>query len=144
MLPRLQSIRTLILPLFIAFARRTNPMKTLDTVDHLTITDLVSNDERCFSFKQWHIVLDVLARLRTLLVQFFDSTCPPMAMADLFVDYIRIMACSPLTLFSCRINDSSDAQNKKHFITYLEERIGMVCPTVQMTSIGSTILNAWM
>ena len=144
MLPRLQSLRTLILSLFIAFARRTNPMKTLDTVDHLTITDQASNDERCFSFKQWHIVLDAFPRLRTLLVQFHNSKCPPMAMADLFVDYMRRIARSPLTIFSCCIDHSSDADNKEHFITYLEDRIRMVCSPVQITSIGPTRLDAWM
>ncbi|CAF5050086.1 unnamed protein product, partial [Rotaria sp. Silwood1] len=39
MLPRLHSLRGLIIPLFVAFASRANQMKTLDTVDHLAITD---------------------------------------------------------------------------------------------------------
>ena len=143
-LPRLQSIRGVIVPLFIAFACGTNPMKTLDTVDHLTITDQVSSEERCFSFKQWHIVLDVLPRLRTLLVQFYDSKCPPMAMADLLVDYMKRIARSPLTLFSCCIDHSSDAENKERFTTYLEEKIVMICSAVQITTIGRTRLDAWM
>ena len=143
MLPRLQSLCTLLVPLFLALIRRTNQMKTLDTVDHLGITDQPFNDERCLAFKQWYIVFDVFPRLRTLLVQFHNSKCPPMAIADLFVDYIRRIARSPLTLFSCCIDHFSDADNKEHFTTYLEERIRMVCSPVQMTSIGPTTLDAW-
>lgn len=67
-----------------------------------------------------------------------------MAMADLFVDYMRRIARSPLTIFSCCIDHSSDADNKEHFITYLEDRIRMVCSPVQITSIGPTRLDAWM
>jgi hypothetical protein len=144
MLPRLQSLHALIVPLFIAFASRANQMKTLDTVDHLVITDQLDNAEGCLSFKQWHIVLDALPRLRTLLVQFQNSKCPPMAMADLFVDYIRRTTLSPLTLFSCCIDHSSDEDNKKQFIVYLEERIEMVCSHVQLASISPTRLDAWM
>jgi hypothetical protein len=118
-------------------------MKTLDTVDHLVITDQPENADRCLSFKQWHIVLDALPRLRTLLIQFHNSNCPPMAMADLFVDYIR-RTTRPLTLFSCCIDHSSDADNKEHFIIYLQERIEMVCSSVQFTSISRTRLDAWM
>ena len=143
MLPRLQSLHTLILPLFTALICRTNQMKSLDTVNHLVITDQHWNVEMCLAFKQWHIVLDALPRLRTLLIQFYNSKCPPMAMADLFVDYMRRIARSPLTLFSCCIDHYSDADNKEHFITYLEERIRMVCSPLQMTSISPTRLDAF-
>jgi len=143
MLPRLHSLRGFTVPLFIAFVRRANQMKTLDTVDHLVIIDQPINEERCFSFKQWHIVLDALPRLRTLLVQLHNSKCPPMAMADLFADYIRRTTRAPLTLFSCCIDHSSDADNKEDFINYLEERIEMVCPSVQFAFINPTRLDAW-
>ncbi|CAF3913950.1 unnamed protein product [Rotaria sordida] len=128
MLPRLHSLRGLIIPLFVAFASRANQMKTLDTVDHLAITDQGSNEERCFSFKQWHIVLDALPRLRTLLVQLHNGKCPPMVMADLFVNYIKRTTRAPLNLFSCCIDHNSDGNNKEDFIIYLEERIEMNPP----------------
>jgi len=144
MLPRLQSLRGITVPLFVTFASRVNQMKTLDTIDRLVITDQRDDAERCFSFKQWHIVLDALPRLKTLLVQFHNPKCPPMTMADLFVNYIRRTIRARLTLFSCCIDDKSDADNKEHFITYLEERIDMVSTSVQFASIGSTRLDAWM
>ena len=77
MLPHLQFLRGLAVPLFLAFVRRINPTKTLDTVDHLVITDQSGVDEQGFSFKQWYIVLDVLPRLKTLLIQFLNAKCPP-------------------------------------------------------------------
>ncbi|CAF1446250.1 unnamed protein product [Rotaria sordida] len=144
MLPRLHSLRGLIIPLFVAFASRANQMKTLDTVDHLAITDQGSNEERCFSFKQWHIVLDALPRLRTLLVQLHNGKCPPMVMADLFVNYIKRTTRAPLNLFSCCIDHNSDGNNKEDFIIYLEERIEMVCSSVQFALISPTRLDAWM
>jgi hypothetical protein len=144
MLPRLQSLNGLIVPLFIAFARRENQMKTLDTVDHLVITDQSDSDEKCFSFKQWHTVLDVLPRLRTLLIQFHNAKCPPMGMTQFFIDYIKRKIRSPLTLFSCCIDHYIDANSKEHFITYLEERIQMECSCIQMASIGPTRLDVWM
>jgi len=144
MLPRLYSLCGLTIALFIAFARRANQMKTIDTVVRLVITDQSDNLERCFSLKQWYIVLHAFPRLRTLLVQLHNSKCPPMAMADLFVDYIRRTIRTPLTLFSCCIDHCSDMDNKEHFITYLEERIGIVCSSVQLASISPTRLDAWM
>ena len=143
MLPRLQSLCTLLVPLFIALIRRANQMKTLDTVHRLLITDQPYT-EGCVSFKQWYVVLDAFPRLRTLLIQFYNAKCPPMAMADLFIDYMRRIARSPLTLFSCCIDHCNDADNKKDFITYLENTIRMVCSPTQLASIGPTRLDAWM
>jgi hypothetical protein len=144
MLPRLQFLRGLAVPLFVAFARRANQIKTLDTVDHLVITDRPSGDEICFSLKQWHIVLDVLPRLRTLLIQFQNPKCPPIGMAELFIDYIKRTIRSPLILFSCCIDHCSDRVSKEHFVNYLEERIEMECSSVQFASINSTCLDVWM
>lgn len=144
MLPRLQSLRGFIVTLFIAFARRANQMKTLDTVDHLVITDQPDNEEQCFSLKQWHTVLDVLPRLRTLLIQLENSRCPPMGLSELFIDYIKRTIRSPLILFSCCINHSSDEVNKKDFVNYLEERIEKECSSVQFASTYSTRLDIWM
>ena len=67
-----------------------------------------------------------------------------MAMAELFIDYIKRTIRSPLTLFSCCIDDCSDADNKEHFIVYLEERIEMECSSVQLASISPTRLDVWM
>lgn len=144
MLPRLQFLRGFMMPLFLAFVRRTNQMRTLNTVDHLVIIDQSGFDENSFSFKQWHLVLDVLPRLRTLLIQFCNAKCPPLELADLFIDYIKRTIRSPLTLFSCCINPGNDAQDKEHFITYLEERIEMECSDVQLGSIDRTTVDAWM
>jgi len=119
-------------------------MKTLDTVDHVVITDQLDGDEKCFSLKQWHIVLDVLPRLRTLLIQFHNPKCPPMGMAELFLDYIKRTIRSPLTLFSCCIDHCRDRVSKEHFVNYLEERIEMECSPVQFASINSTRLDVWM
>jgi hypothetical protein len=47
-------------------------------------------------------------------------------------------------LFSCCIDDCNDAENKEHFIMYLEKRIEMVCSPVQLASINPTRLDAWM
>jgi hypothetical protein len=119
MLPRLQFLRGIIVPLFVAFARRTNQIKTLDTVDHLVIIDQPNYDEICFSWKQWHIVLDVLPRLRTLLIQFQSPKCPPIWIGELFIDYIKRTIRSPLILFSCCIDHRSDRVSKEHFVNYL-------------------------
>jgi hypothetical protein len=100
MLPRLHTLSGLIVPLFVAFARRENQMKTLDTIEQLEITDEPNYDERCFSFKQWHIILDAFPRLRTLLIQIYNPKCPPMGLADIFVDYLRRTTRASLTLFS--------------------------------------------
>jgi hypothetical protein len=110
----------------------------------LVITDQEDDGKRCFSFKQWHIVLDALPRLRTLIVQFHNPKCPPMAMVDLFIDYIRRRTQTFLTLFSCGIDHDSDTDSKEHFIIYLEERIKMVCSSVQLAFISPTRLDAWM
>jgi hypothetical protein len=67
-----------------------------------------------------------------------------MAMADLFVDYIRRTTRTPLTLFSSCIDHCSNADNKEHFMVYLEERIELVCSSVQLASISPTRLDAWM
>ncbi|CAF2107011.1 unnamed protein product [Rotaria magnacalcarata] len=144
MLPRLRSIRGMIVPLFVTLARRTNQMRTLDTIDHLEITDQNNGDERSFSFKQWYMLLDAVPRLRTLLFQFHNAKCPPIALADLFIDYIRRTIRTPLTLFSCCIDDVNDINSKEHFITRLEEGINMVRPSIQFASISSTRLYAWM
>ncbi|CAF4634355.1 unnamed protein product, partial [Rotaria socialis] len=143
MLPRLRSIRGMIVPLFVTLARRTNQMRTLDTIDHLEITDQNNGDERSFSFKQWYMLLDAVPRLRTLLFQFHNAKCPPIALADLFIDYIRRTIRTPLTLFSCCIDDVNDINSKEHFITRLEEGINMVRPSIQFASISSTRLYAW-
>jgi hypothetical protein len=127
MLPCFYSLHALILSLFVAFARRANQMKTLDTVEQLVIKDQRDVAERYFSFKKWH---DILPRLRTLLVQLHNSKCPLMAMADLFVDYIRRTSRSSLTLFSCCIDHYSDADNKEQFINYLEKRVENVLQTL--------------
>ena len=144
MLPHLQFLHGRAAALFMALVKRPNQTATLDTVDHLVITDQFHVAEQGFSFKQWHIVLDVVPRLRTLLIQFGNAKCPPMGMADLFMDYIKRNIRSPLTLFSCCIDHSDDVENKEHFVTYLEERIEMECSPVQLMSIGGTRLDAWM
>jgi hypothetical protein len=144
MLPRLHSLNGLLLALFIGFARRANQMKTLDTVDHLVITDQTGSDEKCVSFKQWYTVLDVLPRLRTLLIQFHNAKCPPIGLAEFLIDYIKRKIRSPLTLFSCCIDHCSDADNKEHFITYLGDRIGMECSSIQMACVSPTRLDVWM
>jgi hypothetical protein len=143
MLPRLHSLRGLIVPLFVAFASRANQMRTLDTIDHLMITDQDDDDENHFSFKQWHIVLDTLPHLRTLLIQIHNAKCPPMGMADLLIDYIRRTKHMPLTLFSCCIDHLNDMDNKEHFTAYLEEGIEKVCDAVQFASLSPTRLDAW-
>jgi hypothetical protein len=144
MLPHLRSLWGLSVSLFAAFARRADQTKTLDTVDHLVIIDQLDNAEKSFSFKHWHIVLDALPRLKTLLVQLHNAKCPPMAMADLFIDYIRRTTGTPLTIFSCCIDDRIDADNKEHFIRYLHEKMDTVCPSIQFAYTGPTILDAWM
>jgi hypothetical protein len=144
MLPRLHTLSGLIVPLFVAFARRENQMKTLDMIEQLEIADEPNYDERCFSFKQWHIVLGALPRLRTLLIQIYNPKCPPMGLTDILVDYLRRTTRASLTLFSCCIDDCNDANNKEHFIAYLEKRIEMVCSPVQLASINPTRLDAWM
>jgi hypothetical protein len=143
MLPRLQSLCGHILPLFVAFSRRANQMKTLDTIDHVVITDQSDHTERCFSFKQWNIVLDAFPRLRTLLVQLHNRNCPPIAMADLFVDYIRKTTGASLSLFSCCIDHCGDADNKEQFIIYLENNIEKLFSSIVFTSIGPTRSDAW-
>jgi hypothetical protein len=144
MLPHLHSLDILIVPLFIALASRANQMRTLDTIDHLVITDQDEEEERCFSLKQWYIVLDALPHLRILLVHIHNSKCPSMAMADLFINYIRRTKQVSFTLFSCCIDDITDMDSKEHFITYLEEGMQMVCSPVQLASISPTRLNAWL
>lgn len=144
MLPRLQSLHGPLTAIFIAFARRADQSKTLDTINHLVIIDqLCLNAEKWFAFKQWYIVLDAIPRLRRLIIQFYNSKCPPMEMADLLADYMRRVARSPLTLLSCSIDHSNDADNKEHFINYLETRIRMVCAPVKTASIDPTRLDAW-
>ncbi|CAF4072729.1 unnamed protein product, partial [Rotaria sp. Silwood2] len=66
MLPRLHSLRGLAVPLFVAFARRTNQMKTLDTVDHLVITDQSDNEASLTSTKSKIIVsvVTIIANVR--------------------------------------------------------------------------------
>lgn len=144
MLPRLQFLRGLIVPLFVAFACRTNQMKTLDTVDHLVITDRFDKENTCFSLKQWHIVLDVLPRLRTLLIQLYHPKCPPTGMAELFIGYIKRTIRSPLTLFSCCIDDCHDRASKEHFIDNLKEKIETEYSNIQFASVNSTRLDMWM
>ena len=143
MLPCLHSLSGLVVPLFVAFARRTNQMKTLDTIDHLVITDQEDDNERSFSFKQWHIVLDALPCLRTLILQFHNPKCPPMALADLFITYIRRSSQIFLTLFSCGIDHCSDTDSKERFIMHLEGRIKIICSFAQIALIGQTRLDVW-
>jgi hypothetical protein len=144
MLPRLHSLAVLIVPLFVALASRANQMKTLDTIDHLVISDQVDDDEeRCFSLKQWYIVLDALPRLRTLLVHIRNAKCPPMAMADLLISYISQTRQVSFTIFSCCINHMNDTNSKEHFITYLQNTMDVVCYPVQLALIDATKLNAW-
>jgi hypothetical protein len=142
MLPHLHSLDILIVPLFVALASRANQMRTLDTIDHLVITDQADDEEKCFSLKQWYIVLDALPRLQILLVQICNAKCPPMTMADLFINYIQRTKQVSLTLFSCCIDNINDMDSKEHFITYLEERMKMICSPVQLASFGPTRLNA--
>jgi hypothetical protein len=144
MLPHLQSLAGLLLPLFVTFARRVNQMKTLDTIKSLMVSDLSERLEISFSFKQWHIILDALPRLRTLLVEINNKKCPPIALADLFINYLKRTTLRPLTLFSCCIDDCDDIDNKEHFINYLNGQILANCPSAALTYISSTTLDAWM
>jgi hypothetical protein len=144
MLPRLHSLAVLIVPLFVALASRANQMKTLDTIDHLVISDQVDDDEeRCFSLKQWYIVLDALPRLRTLLIHIHNTKCPPMAMADLLINDISQTRKASFTVFSCCIDEMNDTDSKEHFVTYLENTMDMVCYFVQLALINATRFNAW-
>ncbi|CAF3038541.1 unnamed protein product [Rotaria sp. Silwood2] len=144
MVPRLKSINGYIMSLFISLIRRTNQMKTLDTVNHLVITDQSIRDERCFSFKQWYIVLDAFPRLKTFLIQFHNHICPPITMADLFINYIKRTSQTSLNFFSCCIDHCYNMESKEHFITYLEDKIEILCSPVQLASISPTRLDAWM
>ncbi|CAF2777293.1 unnamed protein product [Rotaria sp. Silwood2] len=144
MVPRLKSINGYIVSLFISLIRRTNQMKTLDTVNHLVITDQSIRDERCFSFKQWYIVLDAFPRLKTFLIQFHNHICPPITMADLFINYIKRTSQTSLNFFSCCIDHCYNMESKEHFITYLEDKIEILCSPVQLASISPTRLDAWM
>ncbi len=143
-LPRLKILEGFILSLFIVFASRKNQMKTLDTVDHLVIKDLSKDDAQCFSLKHWYIILDALPRLKTLLIELDNPICPPMRLAEYFIDYIKRKIRSPLTLFSCCMDDSNDYDTKEHFITYLLERTKSECSSIQVISIGRTRLDFWM
>ena len=138
MLPRLQRLRGLVLPIFLGLVRRANPIKTLDTIHHLIILDQIDNEEKCFSFKQWHTILDVLPCLRTLLIQFNNAKCPPLEMANLLINYIKRTTRSPLTLFSCCIDDCSEQDSKEHFLNYLVDRVEANCFDVQFSSVGPT------
>jgi hypothetical protein len=143
MLPRLYFLEVMIVPLFVALASRANQMKILDTVEHLVITDQEGNEESCFSLKQWYTVLDALPRLRTLLIDIQNAKCPPMALADLFIDYANRTRQKSLTIFACFIDDTNDTKNKEHFINYVEDTIEVVCRPVQLMSLGGTRFNAW-
>lgn len=144
MLPRLQSLHGTLLSLFVAFASRANPMKTLDTVDHLMVTEPLNDIEGCFSFKQWHIVLDVLPRLRTLLIQIGSPRCPPIGLAELFLSYIRRTIRSPLTLFSCFLVNRADQEKKEKFINHLRETLVNEYSSIMIASHFSRSLDLWM
>jgi hypothetical protein len=143
MLPHLHSLNVLIVPLFVALASRANQMKTLDTIDHLVISDQDDKEEKSFSLKQWYIVLDALPRLRTLLIHIHNTKCPPMAMADLLINDISQTRKASFTVFSCCIDEMNDTDSKEHFVTYLENTMDMVCYFVQLALINATRFNAW-
>ncbi len=143
MLPRLHFLDVRIVPLFVALASRANQMKTLDTVEHLVIADLKDNEEYCFSLKHWYIILDALPRLRTLLVDINNAKCPPMALADLLINYANRTRQKSLTIFACFIDETNDTKNKEHFINYLTETMYVVCYPVQLVWMGATRFMAW-
>jgi len=143
MLPRLYSLDVTMVPLFVALASRMNQMKTLDAIEHLAISDQDDEKERCFSLKQWYIVLDALPRLRTLLVHIHNAKCPPMALADLFINYMRRAREVSFTIFCCCIDETNDTTSKEHFITYLGDTMEVVCCPVLLGCMDDTRLITW-
>jgi hypothetical protein len=143
MLPRLHSLEVMLVPLFVALARRTNQMKTLDTIEHLVIAGQTDSKERCFPLKQWYMVLNAFPRLRTLFIHIHNAECPPMASADLLIDYVRRTRQVSLTIFACCIDEMGDTDNKTRFVNYLEDTMNVVYHPVQLVIIGDTRFNAW-
>lgn len=143
MLPHLHSLDVTLIQLFVALASRANQMKTLDTIEHLVILDQIDKKEKSFSLKQWYIVLDALPRLRTLLIHINNAKCPPLAMADLLIDYIRRATKVSFTVLSCYIDETNDTDSKEHFITYLADTMEVVFCPVQLAHFGKTRLYAW-
>jgi len=144
MLPHLKYIRATVLTLFVAFARRSNQMKTLDSVDQLVIYDQFNDNEKSFCLKHWYLVLDVLPRLRTLLIQIHSPACASIGLAELFLNYIRRTIRSPLTLFSFGFTHPDEKHNKESFIKYLGERFRTEYSFVYLTSINERNLDMWM
>ena len=143
MLPRLYSLEVMIVPLFVALASRSNQIKTLNTIEHLVIADHINQEKRCFSLKQWYLILDALPRLRTLLVHIHNPKCPPMVLADLFINYASRTRQVSLTVFACIIDETNNTKSKELFIEYLENRMNAICYPVQLASMDDTRLNAW-
>ena len=145
MFPRLNSLCVTIVPLFVSLANRADQMKTLDAIEHLTITDQSDLEERCFSLKQWYLMFDAFPRLRTLHIQFQNSRCPPMAMVDLLIDYIRQARETSFTLLSFYIHDErqKDTDKKEHFITCLEDKLEIEFYPVLIAITDGTSFSAW-
>jgi hypothetical protein len=143
MLPNLRSLDVMLIQLFVALASRANQMKALDTIEYLVILDQADTKETSFSLKQWYIVLDALPRLRTLLIHILNGKCPPMAMADLLIDYIKRARQMSLTIFSFYIDDKNDKNSKEHFVNCLADTMEAIFVPAQLAQIGETRLYAW-
>lgn len=145
MLPRLNSLCVTVVPLFVSLANRADQMKTLDTIEHLTITDQIGFEERCFSLKQWYLVFDAFPRLQKLHIQFQNPKCPPMAMVDLLIDYIRRARETSFTLLSCYVHHDmqEDTGKKEHFVTCLEDKLEIEFSSILIAIIDATRFNAW-
>jgi hypothetical protein len=140
MLPRLRCLYGDILPLFVAFARRPNQLRSFDMIDYLVITDA---DENSFSLKHLHTVLDAVPRLRTLIISLSNAMCPSLELADLIVDYARRTQGQSFVL-SFSFNGSGDQDCKKHFCRYLERAVEMTFPNALFALTGETKIYIWM
>ena len=143
-LPHVDSLDACIVPLFIALMRRKSQMKTLDKIKYLFIKDQADCSEQCFSIKHWYCVFDALPRLQTLLIQLISDRCPPTALADLFVDYIRRSMRTSLHLFSCAFDERRNADKKGQFLSDLSCAIENNLTKIQLIIPHRMQLDVWM
>jgi hypothetical protein len=141
MFPRLRRLHATIIPLFVAFMRRRNHMRTFDGIDYLGITDA---GEPSISLKHWHVVLNTLPRLRTLIIVLNSKICPPREMADLLVNYVRRVAQQPLVYLSFAMHERGDKDSKQQLMEYFLREIEKIHPVVYAFMMNKTRADLWM